>query len=78
MRLNPAEYVIYKFGGVRATARALDKTPSTISKWQHNNNGKIPTSNMLKILMKAEELNLDINADDLVHGREISTAEFTL
>ena len=76
MRLSPAEFVIHQFGGVRKTARALDKTPSTISKWQHNNSGVIPTKNMVSILSKADSLGLDITADDLVHGREITKTEY--
>ena len=76
VKLNPAEFVIHMFGGVRATARALEKTPSTISKWQHENEGRIPTKNILSILVKSKELKLDITADDLIHGRELQIDEF--
>lgn len=74
-QLNPAEYVIHIFGGVRATARALNKTPSTISKWQRQNNGIIPSSNLQTIIDKAKELNLDITPDDLVYGRAVEVED---
>lgn len=76
MQLSPAEYVIHIFGGVRATARALNMAPSAISKWQHQSNGVIPSKNMQKILTKAVELQLDITPEDLVVGRSVRLSEF--
>lgn len=74
MHLSPAEYVIHVFGGVRATARALNRTPPTISKW-HKQNGHVPTSIQKLILDKASELGLDITPDDLIYGRSLSKQE---
>lgn len=71
-KLNPAEYVISQFGGVRATARAIGYVPTNISKWRHQGNGRIPTSVQELILDKADEMGLDINAIDLIKGREVS------
>lgn len=63
------------FGGVRATARALNKTPSAISKWHRDNNGNVPTRSQIQILKKAQELELDITPKDLIYGREVRIDE---
>lgn len=70
--LNPVEYVIKQFGGVRACAKALGKDPSTISKWRKKRCGSyyIPSKMYSHILRKAEKLDLDITLEDLVHGRD--------
>lgn len=80
MHLSPAEYVIHVFGGVRATARALGKYPSTISKWQNYKDkegqiGQIPTSAQKLILEKARELGLQISADELIYGKSMRKQE---
>ena len=75
MKLSPAEYVIHVFGGVRATARAIGVTPTSISKWTRREEGTVPTSKMKKIIKKAELLGLDITPDDLVLGREVDPSE---
>lgn len=77
MHLSPAEYVIHIFGGVRATARALDRAPSSISKWQNSYKGIIPSQNIPKIMTKAKELNLDIRPEDLVIGRDMKLKEYS-
>lgn len=72
--MTPADWVIQNLGGVRATARAIGLTPSAVSKWQTyvNKNGEVggvPRSSHAKILKLANKLNLDVTAEDLVHGR---------
>lgn len=74
MQLSPTEYVIYRFGGVRATARALEMGPSSVSKWKKKKH--IPASKIPRILEKAKELQLDIRANDLIYGRDIPMSEF--
>ncbi len=76
MLYTPAEYVIRIFKGVRATARMLDKSPSTICKWQKYRNksgaiGQVPTSVHRQILEIAKKSGLDITPEDLVYGREM-------
>ena len=76
MHLRPADYVIYVFGGVRATSRAIGRSASSVSRWQTYKNrdglgGTIPSAIQGIILERASELKLDISADDLIHGREI-------
>ncbi len=71
--LNPAEYVIRTIGGVRKTARAIGRTPSTISSWrkERGTNGNIPRSAQKPILAFAKQKGLDITASDLIIGRRI-------
>lgn len=77
MRLNPAEYVIHMFDGVRPLARAIKKSPSTVCLWRSNRSrkngqkGRIPSSSHLPILNEARSRGLDITADDLIYGREL-------
>jgi|2_EtaG_2_1085320.scaffolds.fasta_scaffold246290_2 hypothetical protein len=71
MKLNPAEYVILSFGGVRATARAIGYVPESISKWRYQGRGRVPTSVQELILDIANERNLDITAMDLIKGRNV-------
>ena len=79
MRLNPAEYVIHMFDGVRPLARAIKKSPSTVCLWRSNRSrkngqkGRIPSSSHLPILKQAHINGLDITADDLIYGREVVT-----
>lgn len=76
-RLSPAEYVIRVFSGVRATARVLGRSPSSVSKWRkpkadRGTGGQIPRAAMWPLLAKAREMNLDLNANDLLLGREVA------
>ena len=75
MHLSPAEYVIHVFGGVRATARAVEKYPSTICKWKrakpHGSGGNVPSAAQRIILELAKGNRLDITPDDLAWGRDV-------
>lgn len=73
MKLTPADYVIKQFGGVRATARAIGRTPSSISKWRtriskQGIKGGIPSSVQSVILKQAKKLKLNIQPHDLIGG----------
>jgi hypothetical protein len=77
MHLTPAQYVIKVFKGVRATARALGRSPSSVSKWTKSRElrgtgGEIPRGALGPLLSKAKELGLDLNAQDLLLGREVA------
>jgi len=62
MELNPAEYVIYKFGGVRATARAIGCYPSVVSRWRKpERKGLLDVSDILKLKEAAERMNIHIH-----------------
>jgi len=74
MSLSPAEYVIQVFGGVRATARAIGRSPSSISKWQKprsqgGSDGCVPNAAQRIILEQAKKQGLDITPGDLIYGR---------
>lgn len=76
MHLTPAQYVIRVFKGVRATARVLGRSPSSVSKWTkpksaRGTDGQIPGTAQRTIIEKARELRLDITANDLLFGRDI-------
>lgn len=80
MHLSPAEYVIHQFGGVRKTARAIGRAPSSVSKWQNHKGpytspGDIPQSVHRKILTAAEKLKIDIKPEDLILGRSLKKSE---
>lgn len=77
MHLTPAEFVIYRFGGVHATARAIGRTPASVCKWQKprkwkGSKGYIPVEAQKRILKVASDLQLDITLEDLHYGRELS------
>lgn len=69
MKMNPAKYVIYMFGGVRKTARALHRDPTGVSRWQRT--GNVPVLAQRKILDIAGKSGLDITPIDLIFGRKI-------
>lgn len=76
MHFTPAQYVTKMFGGIRATARAIGRDPSSVLQWGKpveigGRGGMIPTAIRLTILAKAKELDLDITSQDLDYGREI-------
>ena len=73
MKLSPAEYVIKKIGGVRKTARAIGRTPSTVSAWRSKKGtgGEVPRGAQKDILAYAKMKHLDITAHDLIVGRVV-------
>lgn len=76
MQLTPAEYVISVFKGVRATARAIGRSPSSVCKWRRDKDragtdGQIPRCAQVALLLKAREMGLDLTAEDLIFGRAV-------
>ena len=65
--MTPAELIIEKLGGVRATARAIGRDPSAICKWKQK--GSIPMKAALQILEYAKANGIDITPNDLIMGR---------
>jgi len=64
--MKPASYVIRTFRGVRATARMLGLSPSTVSRWQRT--GYVPSRHHANILAKAKLLNKRLTAKNLIYG----------
>lgn len=72
--MTPAEIVITAFGGIVATARAINRDPSTISRWrmpkhQKGSGGSVPTGVQRIILEEARKRGLAITEKDLIWGR---------
>lgn len=74
--LTPAEYCIQVFGGVRALARAIGRTPSCVTRWKRSQAassvrqpGDIPNNAQRMILKIAKVRKLDISAEDVIWGR---------
>lgn len=77
MHYTPAAWVIQKFGGPFALARAIGRPPSTVLRWRLRRNnesdrdcGRIPSDSMAIILIIARRQNLDVKPEDLILGRE--------
>lgn len=73
--MKPAQYIIKIFGGIRPTAKALSKAPSTIHGWitpktRGGTGGKIPGKNHQLILKIAKRRGLDITPADIIFGRK--------
>jgi hypothetical protein len=76
VHLTPAEYIIKVFGGVRKTARAIGRSPSSVVRWKSpahvgGTGGDIPDAAKRRILLVAKEQKIDINLEDLFYGRTI-------
>jgi len=52
------------FGGTRKMADALDEPPSTVQSWKSA--GRIPAFKQPDVLAKAQELGLDVSAEDII------------
>ena len=63
--MSPAQRVIDKFGGVRATARALEINASAVCRWRKAKSdrgcdGRIPNKHYLKLLNIAKNRKIDL------------------
>ena len=71
MYLQPAQYLVYKFGGVRKAARAIGRSPSAICRWNSRDRGRIPSEATSAVLAAAARMNLDITPNDILLGRKV-------
>jgi hypothetical protein len=69
MHLDPARYLIYIFGGVRATSRALGCSAPVVSNWKKV--GKVPGRARMRILELAKKNNLPIDSLILDYGKDV-------
>ncbi len=72
-RILLADLVITEIGSVRKTAKLLGIDPAKVTKWRwpperKGSGGNIPKAYKTRILDLAEEMGLDITAEDLVRG----------
>lgn len=61
---NSVEYLIKKFGGLRATARGVNRAPSGVHRWRVN--GRIPRLAMPSVLRGAKRNGLTLNLNRLM------------
>lgn len=64
---TPVELAISGFGGVRPLARAVNRDPAAISRWQKS--GTIPSSVLRVLLKEARERGIELTSDDVIFGR---------
>lgn len=64
--MKPAAFVIRRFGGVRACARAVKRNPSSVSRWKAT--GQIPESAHKSILRAAKKYKLNVKPHNLIYG----------
>lgn len=63
--MSPAEFVISAFGGVSETASALNRDPSSVSRWNYY----VPQKLHKKVISIAKKRKIDITERDLIQGR---------
>jgi hypothetical protein len=68
---TPADRVIEAFGGVRETARILDRNASSVSRWRKplgegGTGGYVPTGLLATVLREAKKRRVDLTAADLI------------
>jgi hypothetical protein len=68
---TPADKVIEAFDGVRATARALGRNPSSVSRWRKSRedggtDGRIPSNLQEAVIQAARSRGLTLTAEDLI------------
>lgn len=61
---------IHAFKGIRATARAIGCNPGNVSKWARRE--FVPSHLQPILLERAEELNLELTAEDLIPRKDAS------
>jgi hypothetical protein len=76
MRLSPAAYAVFVFGGYHALAKAIGVTRAQTHKWatigyRMQDRGLVPSRHLVAVLRAAKERNLPLTALDLVEGREV-------
>lgn len=69
--LSPAQHVINAIGGVRATARVIGRSSSTVSRWRKprsegGTGGRVPSSAQGKLLEYAQAHGLALTAEQLI------------
>ena len=74
MTVKPGPFVVSVFGGVRAAARALGRSSTSVSKWRMSKakggtDGRVPSKMMARVLAVAKRRGLDVTPADLVIGR---------
>ncbi len=80
MKLSPAEYVAYIFGSARQASLMLERDESAVSRWNMKSwrggrDGRVPDTDMVRLLTIAKKRGLDLTAEDLIFGRVLKPPE---
>jgi hypothetical protein len=67
-QITPVQLAIQSFGGVRRLAKAIDRDPAAISRWQKN--GIVPSAAQRRLLQIAWERGIELTAHDIIFGRD--------
>lgn len=75
--MSPAQYVVKIFGGVRETARLLNRSPSSVTRWNRyrgtgSTYGQIPIKVRKTILEIAAKKDLPISCENLEFGYPVT------
>lgn len=74
--ISPAEYVIAKFGGLTATAKAIGRPVTTVQGWKDR--GQIPQSYWTQLLGVGVDRGLQLEVSDFLNrhtvGGEVTAA----
>ena len=76
MKMSPAEYSIFVFGGIRQMSRIINRSPAAICRWKSPRSkkgcgGRMPMAAQHEILKVAKKFKLPITPADLVYGRVV-------
>lgn len=66
--MTPVQLAIQSFGGVRRLAKAIDRDPAAVSRWQRS--GIVPSAAQRKLLETAWERGIELTAHDIIFGRK--------
>jgi hypothetical protein len=66
--MTPVQLAIQSFGGVRRLAKAIDRDPAAVSRWQRS--GIVPSAAQKQLLEIAWERGIQLTAHDIIFGRE--------
>lgn len=67
MNRRPAEWVTYRFGGVRKLAEAINLSPSAVSRWKKGQ-GYIPKKREQAIMAAAELAGIALQYEEVLFG----------
>jgi hypothetical protein len=63
-QITPAEFVIAKFGGLTATAKAIGKPITTVQGWKER--GQVPQAHWLELIAAAKDTGETIDLADFL------------
>ena len=71
MNRSPAEWIAFRFGGVRKLAAAINISPSAVSRWKRGQ-GYIPKKREQAIMVASELQGLSLQYEEILFGEYTS------